>query len=86
MLLAEAERLLGVPLGDILGWTVVRHAEGVPLFTVGWLRRLRARATALPGRIGPDARILPIGDWLSSPSLEGAVRSALHTCALLLHR
>ncbi|HEY3503165.1 MAG TPA: FAD-dependent oxidoreductase [Actinocatenispora sp.] len=84
MLLAEAERLLGTPLGDILGWSVVRHAEGVPLFTVGWLRRLRTRATGLPTRTGPDARILPVGDWLASPSLEGAVRNALRTCALVL--
>ncbi|GAA4200037.1 hypothetical protein GCM10022220_03750 [Actinocatenispora rupis] len=86
MLLAEAERLLGEPLGDILGWSVVRHAEGVPLFTVGWLRRLRARAAALPGRTDEDARIQPIGDWLGSPSLEGAVRTALRASALLLRR
>lgn len=72
MLLAEAERLLGGPVGDILGWSVVRLPEGVPRFGVGWLRRLADRPAT------PD-RILPIGDWLDSPSVEGAVRSALRT-------
>lgn len=84
MLLAEAERLLGEPLGDILGWSVVRHRHGVPLFTVGWLRRLHARDAALRARGGPAARIQLAGDWLGSPSLEGAVRTALRASAALL--
>jgi protoporphyrinogen oxidase len=85
LLLAEAERLLGQPLGDILGWSVVRHRYGVPLFGVGWLRRLHARDAALRARTHRVGRIHLAGDWLASPSLEGAVRSALHACATLLH-
>ncbi len=83
MLLAEAERLLGGPVGDILGWSVVRQPEAVPLFAVGWLHALRDRA-ARPAVDGPTGRVHVVGDWLSSPSVEGAVRSALHTCATLL--
>ncbi|BCJ32592.1 hypothetical protein Athai_00950 [Actinocatenispora thailandica] len=84
LLLAEAERLLGQPLGDILGWSVVRHRYGVPLFGVGWLRRLHARDDALRAGTHRAGRIQLAGDWLASPSLEGAVRSALHACATLL--
>ncbi|MGA8117920.1 MAG: FAD-dependent oxidoreductase, partial [Actinocatenispora sp.] len=84
MLLAECERLLGGPVGDILGWSVVRLSEGVPLFRVGWLRRLREHAAQAEVRDGAAARIRIAGDWLSSPSVEGAVRSALRACALLL--
>ncbi len=84
MLLAEAERLLGGPVGDILGWSVVRQPEAVPLFAVGWLQTLKDRAGRPTESDGPAGRVHVVGDWLSSPSVEGAVRSALHTCAALL--
>lgn len=63
----HAERLLGRRIGPFRAVKVIRLPEGVPLFDVGWLRRLRERRSPGP--------VVAAGDWLSSPSLEGAVRS-----------
>lgn len=78
-LLVEAERLLHRPIGGVLGSSVVRMSEGVPLFAVGWLRRLgerRSRRLPVPVDVA--------GDWLQSPSVEGAVRSGWAAAARAL--
>ena len=69
-LFAEAERLLGARIENVVGESIVRLREGVPLFAVGWVRRLAAMRRTL----GP-APIAVAGDYLASPSLEGAVRT-----------
>ncbi|MGH7804014.1 MAG: hypothetical protein ACREQJ_06670, partial [Candidatus Binatia bacterium] len=67
---ADAERLLGTRIEGVVGEGIVRLREGVPLFAVGWIRRLAALRQALR-----PAPIAVAGDYLASPSLEGAVRT-----------
>jgi oxygen-dependent protoporphyrinogen oxidase len=66
----EAEALLGWRLPPVSGEAIVRMREGVPLFHVGWLKRLEE----LRWRLRPSSIALA-GDYLASPSIEGAVRS-----------
>jgi oxygen-dependent protoporphyrinogen oxidase len=55
-----------------------RHAEGYPVFYPGYLKHLRAfPAHAIP-------RVMLAGDYLVSPTVEGAVRSG-ERAALRLH-
>lgn len=76
---AEAARLLGRPVEGVIDEVVVRLAEGIPLFAVGWLRRLRdLRRELVP------SRITAAGDYLASPSLEGAVQSGEEAAERLL--
>jgi len=69
-LFAEAEKLMGRRISGVLARSVVRMVDAVPLFRVGWLRRL----AALRAELAP-APIALAGDYLASPSVEGAVRS-----------
>jgi oxygen-dependent protoporphyrinogen oxidase len=69
-LLPAAEALSGVRITGVVGRSVVRLPEGVPLFYVGWLRELAARRA----KLGP-AQVTLAGDYLASPSIEGAVRT-----------
>jgi oxygen-dependent protoporphyrinogen oxidase len=66
----EAEWLLGERLPASMADSLVRLVEGVPLFHVGWLRRLAAMRAGLR-----PAPITLAGDYLASPSIEGAVGS-----------
>ncbi len=66
----EAERLLGFALPRASARSIVRLEVGVPLFHPGWIRTLAGlRAEASP------APIAFAGDWLGSPSLDGAIRT-----------
>jgi oxygen-dependent protoporphyrinogen oxidase len=69
-LFADAERLLGMPIEGVAAGSVVRLREGVPLFAVGWVARL----AGLRQRLAPSP-IAAAGDYLASPSLEGAVKT-----------
>ncbi len=69
-LVPAAEALTGVRISGIVARSVVRLPEGVPLFYVGWLREL----AALKEKLAP-AQVALAGDYLSSPSIEGAVRT-----------
>ncbi len=70
-LVAEAEKLLGRQLDGVVARSVVRLSEGVPRFGVGWLRQL----ATMNAQLGP-ASIALAGDYLASPSIEGAIQSA----------
>lgn len=75
-LLDAARALLGRPVEDVVARSIVRLPEGVPLFYVGWLRRLRdLRAARRPGPVAVA------GDYLASPSIEGAVRAGEEAAA-----
>ncbi len=69
-LFAEAEKLLSRRIDGVLARSVVRLDEAVPIFRVGWLRRL----ASLRAQLAPTPIALA-GDYLASPSVEGAVRS-----------
>lgn len=75
-LLMLAEKLAGRPLPPVAGISVVRHRAGVPVFGVGWLRRLAAFRAGLH-----PAPIALAGDYLASPSIDGAVRSGEEAAA-----
>jgi protoporphyrinogen oxidase len=66
----EAELLLGKPLPDFDATSIVRLPSGLPIFYSGWLRRLRERQRQLQ-----PAAITLAGDYLSCPSMEGAIRT-----------
>lgn len=80
-LLYEAQRLLRRPIEGVIGRSVIRIPEGVPLFYIGWLRRLRDRP-----EVGHQYPVVAAGDWLASPRLEGAVRSGVAAAAAVLER
>jgi oxygen-dependent protoporphyrinogen oxidase len=69
-LVPAAEALAGVRITGVVGRSVVRLPEGVPLFYVGWLREL----AELKAKLAPS-RVALAGDYLASPSIEGAVRT-----------
>ena len=66
----EAELVLGISLPAFDQSSLVRLRAGLPVFQTGWLRRLRQRQQALR-----PAPITLAGDYLASPSMEGAVRT-----------
>lgn len=63
-----AERILG-PLPSVVCRRVSRWREAVPLFPPGRYREL----VRYEPRVGPALHLA--GDWLASPSVEGAIRS-----------
>lgn len=64
----EAEKMLGLSLPRSERHSLVRLREGLPIFYPGWLRHLYHRETHLK-----PASITLAGDYLASPSMEGAV-------------
>ena len=75
-LVPAAEALTGVKISGVVARSVVRLPEGVPLFYVGWLRELAARRETLA-----PAQVALAGDYLASPSIEGAVRTGQEAAA-----
>ena len=66
----EAESLLGFSLPQFQQRSLVRLRSGLPIFQVGWFHRLQERQRSLV-----PAPITLAGDYLASPSMEGAVRT-----------
>jgi oxygen-dependent protoporphyrinogen oxidase len=66
----EAETLLGFALPTFGSTSIVRLRCGLPVFYPGWLRLLQERRRSLTP--GP---ITTAGDYLASPSVEGAIRT-----------
>ena len=66
----EAEKMLGISLPQFQQRSLVRLRSGLPIFQVGWFHRLQERQRNLR-----PAPITLAGDYLASPSMEGAVRT-----------
>ena len=75
----EAEALLDQKLPPFGTTSIVRLSSGLPVFYTGWLRRLRQRQQTLV-----PAPVTLAGDYLASPSMEGAIRTGQEAAERIL--
>ena len=75
----EAEKLLGFSLPSFGTSSILRLRCGLPVFYPGWLRLLQERRRSLT-----PAPITLAGDYLASPSMEGAIRTGAEAAERVL--
>jgi protoporphyrinogen oxidase len=77
-MIAAVERILPGTRDRIMRAKLYRHAAGYPLFYPGYLKHLRVFPASAQAR-----RVLLAGDYLVSPTVEGAMRSGARSAQQL---
>lgn len=77
-MIAAVERILPGTRDRITRAKLYRHAAGYPLFYPGYLKHLRVFPASAQAR-----RVLLAGDYLVSPTVEGAIRSGARSAQQL---